>query len=78
MAKTIRLLRVVVQPVLVLDDGTTLEEVQHPPITITPDKWPDYSAKTFPAELAQFQKELDAEANAQLPIGAPRRRRAKS
>jgi hypothetical protein len=50
-----------IQPILVLDDGDTLEEVQHPAVRITAENWPEYSSKTFPAELRAWQRQLDAE-----------------
>ncbi len=57
----VRLLKVVVQPVFVLDDGATLTEVQHPATVIPAAEWPTYSSGRFPREVAEWQEKLDAE-----------------
>ncbi len=54
-------MKVVVQPVFVLDDGEELTEVQHPATVIHPAEWPTYSSERFPREVAPWQKKLDAE-----------------
>jgi hypothetical protein len=56
-----RLLKVIVQPVFVLDDGEELTEVQHPATVIPAAEWPTYSNERFPREVAEWQKKLDAE-----------------
>jgi len=58
---TVRLLKVFVQPVFVLDDGEELTEVQHPPTVIPAAEWPTYSSERFPREVAEWQEKLDAE-----------------
>jgi hypothetical protein len=58
----VRLLKVVVQPVFVLDDGDELTEVQHPATVIPAAEWPTYSSERFPSEVAEWQAKLDAEA----------------
>ncbi len=57
----VRLLKVVVQPVFVLDDGEELTEVQHPATVIPAAEWPTYSSERFPREVAEWQEKLDAE-----------------
>lgn len=57
-APKVRLLKVVVQPVFVLDHGTHLEEIQHPPVTVAPQDWPAYSGERFPAEVAEWERQL--------------------
>lgn len=57
----VRLLKVVVQPVFVLDDGEELTEVQHPATVIPAAEWPMYSSERFPREVAEWQEKLDAE-----------------
>jgi hypothetical protein len=64
MAK-LRLVKVIVQPVFVLDDGETITEVEHPAIAIPAAEWPDYSAVRFPKEVEAWQAQLDAAA---LPV----------
>lgn len=58
----LRLVKVIVQPVFMLDDGTTLTEVEHPPTVIPANEWPTYSSERFPQEVAEWQRKLDAEA----------------
>jgi hypothetical protein len=52
---SLRLLKVVVQPVFVWDDGDTLREVQVDPVQVAPADWPDY-----PAKLAEQTAEQEA------------------
>jgi hypothetical protein len=55
----VRLLKVVVQPVFVLDDGETLVEVEHPATVIPAAEWPTYSSERFPREVGEWQRKLD-------------------
>lgn len=65
--RRVRLLEVRIQPVLVYDDGTTMEPVlygesrDHPIITVPSSGWPGYPAE-FARQLVEWQKRLDAEA----------------
>jgi len=62
MAK-LRLVKVVVQPVFVLDDGETIAEVPvEQPIHIPAAEWPIYSSERFPREVAAWQARIDSEA----------------
>jgi hypothetical protein len=58
----LRLVKVIVQPVLVLDDGENMIEVDHPPVAIPADEWPTYSSERFPRELREWQARIDAQA----------------
>jgi hypothetical protein len=60
----LRLVKVVVQPVFLLDDGEHLTEVEHPAVAIPAAEWPAYSAVRFPAELAEWEARLNAQAGA--------------
>lgn len=55
----LRLVKVIVQPVFVLDDGETITEVDHQPIVIPAAEWPTYSSERFPTEVATWQAQLD-------------------
>lgn len=57
----LRLVKVHVQPVFVLDDGNSITEVEHAPVTIPASEWPTYSGERFPAEVKAWQKQLDDE-----------------
>jgi hypothetical protein len=70
----LRLLKVVVQPVFLLDDGETLTELQHPPTAIPAAEWPSYSNERFPQEVEEWQRRLDADpeaARAAVASGVP-------
>jgi hypothetical protein len=58
MAK-LRLIKVLVQPVFVLDDGENVTEIEHPAVAIPAAEWSDYSGERFPAEVKAWQKRLD-------------------
>lgn len=57
--RKLRLVKVLVQPVFMLDDGETLTELEHAAVAIPPDEWPTYSSERFPAELAAWEKQLN-------------------
>lgn len=59
--KKLRLLKVIVQPVFLVDDGSELTEMEHPPIVIPASEWNDYSSKRFPAEVEEWQRKLNDE-----------------
>jgi hypothetical protein len=53
----IRVVQFIVQPVLVDDDGETLTPLQVQPITVSAAEWPQFSGETWPAILAQQQRQ---------------------
>lgn len=59
--RKLRLVKVFVQPVFVLDDGETITEIEHPPVAIPATDWPTYSGERFPAEVAAWQAQLDGD-----------------
>jgi hypothetical protein len=59
----IRLVKVVVQPVVMLEEDGELAEVDHPPIVIPAAEWPTYSSERFPREIEEWQARLDATAS---------------
>ena len=52
MTGRLRLVKVVVQPVCVWDDGETLVEVTAPPATIQASNWGDYSLDSHMEDIA--------------------------
>jgi hypothetical protein len=60
MAK-LRLVKVLVQPVFVLDDGELTEVEREPPIAIPAADWPTYSSERFPREVAEWQARIDGD-----------------
>ncbi len=58
----LRLVKVVVQPVFVLDDGENITEIEHHPTVIPAAEWQTYSSERFPREVKAWQEQLDREA----------------
>lgn len=57
--RTLRLLKVIVQPIFILDDGATLTEQVVQAIVVPAAEWDAYPAK-FAADVAALQKQLEA------------------
>jgi len=68
--KKLRLLKVVVQPTFVLDDGKTLTEVSAEPVVVQPDDWPTYATGRFAESVAAYEAQVNtpAQENGQPPI----------
>lgn len=56
---TLRLLKVIVQPVFVVDDGESLSEQVAQPIEVKPADWPTYATTAFPSAVAALQAQMD-------------------
>lgn len=54
----LRLLKVVVQPIMVLDDGNSLREVPVDPITVPANEWPNYPTGRFVQQMKELQGQL--------------------
>lgn len=62
MSAKLRLVKVAVQPVFVLDDGESIIEVPLEEAVVIPaSEWPTYSSERFPREVADWQARLDKE-----------------
>jgi hypothetical protein len=61
MPRRARLLHVVVQPHIVIDDGESLEPRIGDAITVPATDWPTFATEQWPALLASLQEQLDAE-----------------
>lgn len=72
-APKLKLVKMIVQPVVVLDHGDHLTEIEHPPIAIPAEEWPAYSGDRFPQEMKEWQAQIDAEYAAAHPNRAQRR-----
>lgn len=63
--RVLRLIKVDIQPHLVIDDGTELVEVHSRVITITAADWRAWAAEAFsPAQLAALLEMVDAQSAA--------------
>jgi hypothetical protein len=56
---TLRLLKVVVQPVFAIDDGETLTETTAEPVVVASADWPSYPATRFLEAVNELQAQLD-------------------
>lgn len=65
MSQKLRLVKVAVQPFFVLDDGETIEELEHPATVIPANEWETYSGERFPREVAEWQARIEEEAKVQ-------------
>jgi len=63
----LRLVKVIVQPVFILDHGTHVSELEHPPVVIPAEEWPTYSGERFPREVREWQERIDGEYGAGTP-----------
>jgi hypothetical protein len=57
--KRLRLLKVIVQAVLVVDDGETLTEQNTQPMTISAADWPEFAASGFAAAMEQLRQQVE-------------------
>lgn len=59
----LRLIKVLVQPVFMIDDGENLTEVEHAAVEIPASEWPTYSSDRFQREVDNWQAKLDEESS---------------
>lgn len=59
--RKLRLVKVIVQPMFILDDGETVTEIEHPAVAIPAAEWPSYSSERFPREVEAWQAQVDAD-----------------
>lgn len=63
----LRLVKVLCQPVFVIDDGTTLKDgPQVDPVVVSAEHWPDYPTTGFLTAVERLQEQL-AEADRDAP-----------
>lgn len=55
----LRLLKVICQPVFVLDDGTNLLEQAAEPVVVSAADWPTYPTKGFAESFATLQAQVE-------------------
>ena len=58
--KRLRLVKVIVQPVFVVDDGDTLTELPADPSTVSAAAWPAFAAEGFDQAIANTEAQLNA------------------
>ena len=67
-------MKVIVQPVFVLDDGESITELEHQATVIPAADWPTYSSERFPREVKDWQARLDQEHESKKPPNRAARR----
>ncbi|HUR85642.1 MAG TPA: hypothetical protein VMY78_09875 [Solirubrobacteraceae bacterium] len=60
MSAQLRLVKVIVQPVFVIDDGEQLTEQVADPVHVSAANWPTYATTTFAEAVERLQSQLDA------------------
>jgi hypothetical protein len=55
----LRLLKVIVQPVFVVDDGKELTETAAEPIVVQPNDWPTYASTQFVEAFDALQVQIN-------------------
>lgn len=59
--KKLRLLKVIVQPVFVVDDGQQLVEQAADPVVVSPAEWPTFATTAFVDGMEELQAQLEAD-----------------
>lgn len=57
--RRLRLLKVVVQPIFVIDDGETLTEHAAEPVIVSPKDWPTFATTTFLAGVEHLRTQIE-------------------
>lgn len=83
--KRARLIQLTIHPVVVADDGETLETLNISPLTVTAADWPRFATDIWPGLLAAAEAQINSDeipfpTNGAAPDLAPNRpaRRAKT
>ena len=63
----LRLVKVLVQPFFVDDDGETLTEHVANPVEVAAKDWPTFATDKFPAGVAELEAQLNAELVTEIP-----------
>ena len=59
MSKQLRLLKVIVQPVFVVDDGEHLTEQLAQPVEVSPSEWPTFATTKFAEGFEQLRATIE-------------------
>jgi hypothetical protein len=58
-SKRLRLLKVIVQPVFVVDDGAELVEQPAEPVVVSPAEWPTFATARFAEGMEQLRQQVE-------------------
>lgn len=59
MNKRLRLLKVIVQPVFVVDDGENLTELSAQPMSVSSTEWPVFATTGFAEAVEQLRQQVE-------------------
>lgn len=57
--KRLRLLKVVVQPIFVIDDGESLAEYAADPVVVSPGDWPTFATTAFVLGFEKLRLQIE-------------------
>jgi hypothetical protein len=60
MKRRLRLLKVIVQPVFVVDDGETLSEVNAQPLVVGAAEWDEWATSGFDEAFETLRREVES------------------
>jgi hypothetical protein len=63
MTKRLRLLKVLCQPIFVLDDGETLVEQVAQPVEVSAAEWPTFATARFVQAFEALQQQIESDPN---------------
>jgi hypothetical protein len=63
----LRLLKVVVQAVFVLDDGETLSETTAEPVVVPANEWPTYPTEGFAQAFESLRQQVEGSGTTEVP-----------
>jgi hypothetical protein len=61
MTRRLRLLKVIVQPVVVIDDGDSLLEQVADPVVVSAADWPTYATEGFARSFEALRREVEGD-----------------
>lgn len=67
----LRLLKVICQPVFVVDDGQSLTEQAAEPVVVSAAEWPGYATGAFAAGFEQLRQQVEGGAHIDGPATKP-------
>lgn len=66
----LRLLKVIVQPVFVIDDGESLAEQPAQPVEVSASEWPTFASGRFAEGFEQLRAQVEGPPTADEPASA--------
>lgn len=67
MTPRLRLLKVIVQPIFVIDDGNTLTEYASAPVDVSPQEWPTFAKDRFAQGMEALRRQIESPSSSDTP-----------